>query len=58
MDKLTKDEFRNMKKKMTQSQKDFLERTVSQNRPKNFTKEMEKKADERLKKIKDMSNRK
>lgn len=47
-----------MADRITESQKDFLERTVSQNRPKNFTKEMEKKADERLKRIKDMSNRK
>ena len=47
-----------MKKQMTESQKDFLERAVSQNRPKNFTKEMEEKANARLIKIKAMSNRK
>lgn len=47
-----------MKKEMTESQKDFLERTISQNRPKNYTKEMEKESDRRIKEIESMMRRK
>ncbi|MDO5027617.1 MAG: hypothetical protein Q4E50_07280 [Tissierellia bacterium] len=46
-----------MKKKITKAQKDFLERTISQNRPKNYTKEMEKEADRRIKEIESMLER-
>jgi len=58
MDKLTKDEFRNMKEKMTQSQKDFLERSISQNRPKRYTQEMAKGAKIRREEIEKLSKRK
>lgn len=47
-----------MKEKMTQSQKDFLERSISQNRPKRYTQEMAKGAKIRREEIEKLSKRK
>lgn len=47
-----------MDKKITKSQKDFLERTISQNRPKNYTPEMAKEAERRRKEIEKLGKRK